>query len=278
MISISGSAAIVFGANKAHDRGAVRSACEAQGWKHMVNRPPSRTTAMREALNRVARRMPIEPALPTSLRTVEAPNGWEAERVRKGQAHNEHIHLASVSVDECEIVNLLSCHLDVDAAALAIEVQGEYDTLRNMMSPSQLRTVVKAVVRKLKGVALGAANLYYLPHESVAAFCQWRDDALLCGRYHTVAFEVASDAGTVKHIIEQLNVEVARQAQLIHAEICEGPTDPKRIKTLIRQCRAVIDKIRSYEAALGQQLDWMRAPLEAAESGLSVGALLSVSV
>jgi hypothetical protein len=93
-----------------------------------------------------------------------------------------------------------------------------------------------------------------------------------------VPFEVASDPKTVEHIVNQLHEEVTSQSQGILDEITTGIDDEKRVKLLRKKCQAIVSKIRSYEEALGQQLDWMREPLEAAENGLAVSSLLEVSV
>lgn len=276
-IQVAGQSAVVFGTNRAHTRSVIKDACEKQGWKNVVNRPPSQSTAMQEAIKEVARMTTVEPELPLLVRNLTADLAFEAVRVRKGATRNDAIHVVSAAVDEAHVVSLLELNSQLQAGVIGAHLQQAYDRRRDLMSPGQLRTAVAGVVRRLNGVALGGANLYYLPAAAVATFAQWRDDACLW-RYHMVPFEVASDPKTVEHIVNQLHQEVTSQSQGILDEITNGIDDEKRAKLLRKKCHTIVAKIRSYEAALGQQLDWMRDPLEAAENGLAVSSLLEASV
>jgi hypothetical protein len=275
-IQVAGHSAIVFGTNRAHARSVVKDACEKQGWKNVVNRPPSQATAIQEAIKEVARLSNVEPDLPLLIRNLTADLSFEAVRIRKGATRNDAIHVVSASVDDLHAVQLLELNVALDVVTVRAQLQKSYDSRRDLMSPGQLRNAAASVVRKLQGVALGGSNLYYLPADAVSRFAQWRDDAQLF-RYHMVPFEVASDPKTVEHIINQLHEEVTSQSQGILDEITNGVDDEKRVALLRKKCQAIVSKIRSYEEALGQQLDWMREPLEAAESGLAVSSLLSVS-
>lgn len=276
-IQVAGRAAIAFGTNRAHSRSAVKDACEKQGWTGMINRPPSQATALQEATKEVARMTTVEPDLPLHVRNLTAELSFEAVRIRKGATRNDAIHVLSASVGDDHVVRLLDLNSQLSGPVVQLALQQAYDKRRDLMSPSQVRKAVAGAVRRLAGVQLGGHNLYYLPADSVARFSQWRDDAQLL-RYHMVPFEVASDPKTVEHIISQLHAEVSPQTQLILDEITTGLDDERRVTLLRKKCQALVAKIRSYEEALGQQLDWMREPLEAAESGLAVSSLLEVSV
>jgi hypothetical protein len=276
-IQVAGQSAVVFGTNRAHARSVVKDACEKQGWKNVVNRPPSQSTAIQEAIKEVARMTTVEPELPLLIRNLTADLAFEAVRIRKGATRNDAIHVVSAAVDASHKVQLLELNGQLPAGVIGTHLQQAYDQRRDLMSPGQLRTAVAGVVRRLNGVALGGSNLYYLPADAVSRFAQWRDDAQLW-RYHMVPFEVASDPKTVEHIVNQLHEEVTSQSQGILDEITTGIDDEKRVKLLRKKCQAIVSKIRSYEEALGQQLDWMREPLEAAENGLAVSSLLEVSV
>lgn len=219
----------------------------------------------------------VEPELPLLIRNLTADLAFEAVRIRKGATRNDAIHVVSAAVDASHKVQLLELNGQLPAGVIGTHLQQAYDQRRDLMSPGQLRTAVAGVVRRLNGVALGGSNLYYLPADAVSRFAQWRDDAQLW-RYHMVPFEVASDPKTVEHIVNQLHEEVTSQSQGILDEITTGIDDEKRVKLLRKKCQAIVSKIRSYEEALGQQLDWMREPLEAAENGLAVSSLLEVSI
>lgn len=276
-IQVAGRSAIVFGTNRAHARSVVKDACDRQGWEGMINRPPSQATALEEAVKEVARMTTVEPELPLLSRGLTAELSFEAVRIRKGATRNDAIHVLSASTDDTHVVKLLELNSQLAAGVILPALQQAYDQRRDLMSPSQVRSAVAGAVRRLGGVPLGGANLYYLNADAVGRFAQWRDDAQLL-RYHMVPFEVASDPKTVEHIITSLHAEVAPQSQLILDEITAGLEEERRVKLLRKKCKALVEKIRSYEEALGQQLDWMREPLEAAESGLAVASLLEVSV
>ena len=278
MITVAGTAAISFGTNSAHPRDLLKTACENQGWKNVVFRPPSKNGALERAVNEIAR--PIFDALdapPLSVRRLAQDLAFEAVRIERGMDRNTARHILSAKVDEnTDAVKLIACDASLDVGSTTLLLQASYDNQISNLSASQVRTVVASVVRKLQGVSLGAANLYYLPHDAVSKWQQWRDEAQLF-KYHLVPFQVASDPATVEHIINQLNEEVSGQAQEIIGAISIGSLEPKSAKALAKRAQAIIDKIKSYESALGQQLDWMREPLEQAQAALSVSTLMAVS-
>jgi hypothetical protein len=281
-LSVAGTAAIVFGKNRPHSRQLLATACENQGWKNVIRRPPSKHSALDASVRQVAKWM-SQPqtaghSSSLSVRALSTDLAFEAVRIVRGPIQNDATHLFSVGVDEdTDQVSVLSRHADVDGTQLRADVQKAYDDWRNTMSARQVSTVVDAVMRRLHGVALGGLNVYFLPHGSVQQWHHWRDDAQLW-RYQSAAFEVASDPATVEHIISSLNEEVSVTSQEVIQSIEKGDLTPKAAKILARKAKAVIDKIKAYEAALGQQLEWMREPLEAAQNGLAVSSLLSVSV
>jgi hypothetical protein len=276
MISVAGKAAITFGSNHPHSRALLKQACDTQGWKKVVNRPPSKHGALERAVREVAKPM-LDTDIPLSIRALEEDLSFEAVRIKRGSTRNLVVHVFSAKVDPAtDAVTVLSWDPSLSQGELTILTQAAYDNQLLNLSASQVRTVVSSVVRKLGGVALGAANLYYLPHEALDTWAKWRDEAQLF-TYHNVPFEVASDPATVEHIIDQLNKEVAAEAPAIVEAVSAGLLEPRTAKALARKAQAIVDKIKSYESALGQQLDWMRGPLEQAQSALAVSTLLAVS-
>lgn len=281
-LSVAGTAAIVFGKNAPHNRKLLKDACERQGWDKVINRPPSKHNALDASVRLVAKYLLSDTngghSSALSVRALETDLAFEAVRIVRGPVRNHSTHICSVEVDdETEAVRVLDCHADLDGIKLQADMQQAYDVQRHNMSAGQVGTVVASVMRKLQGVPLGGLNVYFVPHAAVQQWHHWRDDAQLW-RYQSAAFEVASDPATVEHIIASLNEEVSATSQDVIQAIEKGDLTPKAAKVLARKAKAVIDKIKAYEAALGQQLDWMRGPLEAAESGLAVSSLLSVSV
>jgi hypothetical protein len=281
-LSVAGTAAIVFGKNAAHSRAHLEAACKAQGWDRIIRRPPSKHAALDASVRLVAKPL-LEDSTAghsssLSVRALSTDIAFEAVRIVRGPVRNTATHICSVDVDDAtDVVRVLDCHVDLDGIKLRDDMQAAYDQARNNMSASQVGTVVAAVMRKLNGVALGGLNVYFVPHGSVQQWHHWRDAAQLW-KYQSAAFEVASDPATVEHIISSLNEEVCVTSQEVIQAVEKGDLTPKAAKLLARKAKAVIEKIKAYEAALGQQLDWMRGPLEAAESGLAVSSLLSVSV
>lgn len=276
MITVAGSAAITFGSNAPHRRDLLKTACDNAGLKVRFNKP-SRLSSLGRAITHVVR--PIVPNdAPLSVRRVAQDLAYEAVAIRKSRDKNDPLHLVSAEVDaNTDAVRILACDQSVDVGATTLLLQAAYDNELNNLSASQVRTVIASVIRKLNGIQLGAANLYYLPHDTVSRWHRWRDDAQLF-RYHSVPFEVAADPATVEHIINQLNIEVSGQAQEIIGAISVGSLEPKSAKALAKRAQAIVDKIKSYESALGQQLDWMREPLEQASAALSVSTLMAVAV
>jgi hypothetical protein len=277
MISVAGTAALVYGSNSPHSRSLLKAACDAQGWKRCVNRPPSRHSALERAITDTAKPLLADGGAPLSVRALANDLSFEAVRVERGAQRNRVVHVYSAHVNAAtDQVQVLDHDASLSHAELTMLTQAAYDNAMLNLSASQVRTVVLAAVRNLRGVSLGAPNLYYIPHDAVSQWHQWRDAAQLW-RYHSTQIQVASDPATVEHIIHQLNEEVSAQAQEIIASVSSGVLEPKAAKALARRAKLIVDKIRSYEQALGQQLDWMRGPLEQAESTLAVSSLLAVS-
>lgn len=277
-IQIAGSAAIAFGQNKPHLRSLLQVACDNQGWGKMVNRPPSKHAALERAMQTVCKQIPIEADAALSVRSLEQELSFEATRVRKGTTRNTVTHLCSAQVDSgAPGVTLLSWNPQADSSKLAYDLDVEYRSNLLYVTPAQLHGVVSHVVKKLGGVGLGGRNVFYVPHAGVRAFDQWRTDAQL-GSYHTVPLETAKSPDTVKHILDQLNEEVTVEGAAVLEAAASGSVEPRSAKALIKRARVLVDKIKAYESALGQVLDWMREPLEQAEQALAVSTLMSVSV
>lgn len=276
-IQVQGTAALVFGTNAAHSRDLIKNACDANGWTKVVNRPPSKSNALDAAVRDVSKPLFKDEDSSLSVRALTQDLAFEAVRIKRGQKRNTALHICSAQLDATEQVVLLDCHADLDANATRNGIQQQYDMHRNNLSAGQVQTAVAAAVRLLGGVPLGGRNVYYIPHSSVPKWQQWRDAAQLW-RYHNFPLEAAQDPATVEHIISQLNVEVSETSQRVQAAVEAGDLTPKAARALAKTAKAVVDKIKSYEAALGQQLDWMRGPLEAAQSALAVSSLLSASV
>lgn len=282
MVQVSGTAAIVFGSNRPHDRQLLKSACEAQGWTKMVTRPPSRTAALNAAMRDTARTLLTTTDGLVSVRALDQDFAFEAIKVCRGNQRNTEIFLCSAqlsaeSVADGHEVQILASHPDVDAVDTQSKLQSAYDGNRNHLSASQVLSVVAAAVRQIGGVALGGPNVYYVPHHSVPTWNAWRDAAQLWN-YHSCPLEVAASPETVEHIISQLEVEVREGGDEVLAAVAAGDLHPRTAKALAKRARGLVEKIKSYENALGQQLDWMRGPLENAEAALGLSTLLAASV
>jgi hypothetical protein len=276
-IQIAGSAAIAFGQNKPHLRSLVQTACDNQGWGKMVNRPPSKHSSLERAMQTVCKGLSIEDDAVLSVRALEPELSFEATRVRTGTTRNTVTHLVSAQVDEVAgRVTLLSWNPQADSLKLAVDLDAEYQSNLLYVTPAQLHGVIANVVAKLKGVELGGRNVFYIPQSGVQTFSQWQSDAQISS-YHTVPLETAKSPDTVKHILDQLNEEVTREGASVLEAAASGSVEPRSAKAMAKRARALVDKIKSYESALGQCLDWMREPLEQAESALAVTTLLSVS-
>lgn len=277
-IQVSGTAAIVFGQNRPHLRSLLQLACDNQGWGKMVNRPPSQHASLERAMQSVCKTLDIEADASLSVRALEQELAFEATRVRKGTTRNTVTHLVSAQVGVgAPGVTLLSWNPAADSLKLQADLEAEYQSNLLYVTPAQLHNVIANVVRKLGGLALGGRNVFYVPHSGADRFAAWRSDAQL-DNYHTVPLETAQSPDTVKHILDQLNIEVTPESMSILDAVALGNFDNRQAKHLIKKARALVEKIKAYESALGQQLEWMREPLERAEQALAVSTLMSVSV
>jgi hypothetical protein len=215
--------------------------------------------------------------MPLVVRPLDHDLAFEAVRIRRGHAKNETVHLFSCEVDEAtQQVSLLDHAAELDSATLLAHVTSEYSSRRDNLSASQVRTVVRSVIRKLQGVELEGRCVYFLPQDALKRWHAWKDAAQM-HNYHVVPFEVAKDPDTIAHVLQALNEEVAAQSVEIDEAIRAGGVSSRQAKSLRRRAAALIDKIRSYEKALGQQLDWMKEPLHRATTSVAVCDLLCVS-
>jgi hypothetical protein len=215
--------------------------------------------------------------MPLVVRALDHELAFEAVRIRRGHAKNETVHLFSCEVnDAAQTVGLLGHSAELDPAAVLALLASEYASRRDNLSASQVRTVIRSVIRKLRGVELEGRCVYFLPQDALDRWDAWRTAACM-HNYHVVHFEVAKDPATIEHVLDSLNREAAAQSVEINDAVLAGGITSRQAKTLRRRAAALIDKIRSYEKALGQQLDWMKAPLERAAGSVAVCDLLCVS-
>ena len=276
-LSISNHAGLVFGTNSPRPRDVVKDACERMGWPRIVARPPSLHSALHSACCAVAKPLLRQRNMPLVVRALDHDLAFEAVRIRRGHAKNETVHLFSCEVNAAsQKVSLLDYAAELDPASLLALMTSEYTLRRDNLSASQVRTVVRSVIRKLQGVELEGRCVYYLPHDALDRWRTWQDAARM-HNYHVVHFEVANDPATIEHVLRSLNEEAAAQSVEINDAVLAGGITSRQAKTLRRRAAALIDKIRSYEKALGQQLDWMKAPLERAAGSVAVCDLLCVS-
>ena len=276
-LSVAAHDTLVFGRNVPVERSLAKQACDNQGWKRMVNRPPSKTNALQRACSTVAQRTPIDGHAPLSVRALSQDLAFEVCRVLRGTTRNDFTHLFSVQVKDDGAIDLIACHASLDSAATENDLAAEYTGYLDFMSPSQVKTMVSRAVLNLKGVALGGTNVFYVPSSGVTTFQAWRDQCQLYS-YQSVPLVVAQDPGTVQHIIDSLHSEVNADSQAVYDAIAAGSMEPKQAKRLASKAAGIVAKIKSYETALGQSLDWMIDPLEKAQQALAVAQLISVSV
>ena len=276
-LSISNHAGLVFGTNSPRSRDLVKDACERMGWPRIVSRPPSLHSALYSACCAVAKPLLRQRNMPLVVRALDHDLAFEAVRIRRGHAKNETVHLFSCEVNEAtQGVSLLGHAAELDSSSLLLLLTSEYSSRRDNLSASQVRTVVRSVIRKLQGVELEGRCVYFLPQMALERWHAWKDAARM-HNYHVVPFEVAKDPDTIAHVLQALNEEVAAQSVEIDEAILAGGVSSRQAKTLRRRAASLIDKIRSYEKALGQQLDWMKEPLHRATTSVAVCDLLCVS-
>jgi hypothetical protein len=277
-LSVSTNAGLVFGTNTPRPRQVVKDACEGMGWARVVSRPPSLHSALQAACCAVAKPLLRERNMPLVVRALDHDLAFEAVRIRRGHAKNETILLFSCEVDEAtQGVSLLDYSRSLSPTELLVALDAEYTSRRKNLSAAQVRTVVRSVIQKLRGVDLEGRCVYFLPQDALARWLEWKDAARM-NNYHVVPFEVAKDPATIAHVLQALNEEVAAQSVEIDAAILAGGISRRQAKSLRRRAAALIDKIQSYEKALGQQLDWMKEPLHRATTSVAVCDLLCVSI
>lgn len=215
--------------------------------------------------------------MPLVVRALDHDLAFEAVRIRRGHAKNETVHLFSCEINEASrTISLLDHAAELDPAALLVTLTTEYTSRRDNLSASQIRTVVRSVIRKLRGVELEGRCVYFLPHDALDRWQTWRNNARM-HNYHVVHFEVAKDPATVEHVLQSLNEEASAQSVEINDAVLAGGITNRQLKTLRRRAATLIDKIHNYETAIGQQLDWIKTPLERAANSVAVCDLLCVS-
>lgn len=276
-LTLADRAGLLFGTNAPHPRQVVKAACDGMGWGRIVSRPPSLHAALLAACGEVAKPLLRQRNMPLVVRALDRDLAFEAARIRRGHSRNDTIHLFSCELSpDGSRLSLLNQAPELDAAALHQSLEAEYLLRRDNLSAGQVRTVVRSVIRKLQGVELQGRCVYFLPQHRLEAWHQWQVASRL-QNYHVVHFEVARDPATIQHVLGALNLEVAAQSREIHEALLNDALTSRHARTLRKRAEALIEKIRSYERALGQPLDWMKEPLEQAAQSVAVCDLLAVS-
>lgn len=276
-LEVSGVAALLYGTNHPAYRPRVRNACMDRGWRRMVGDQPSERAALLSACTAAAKPLMQEANHPLTVRRLDHERAFEAVRIRRGQKTNHTIHIFSAALLPTQQVQILHHDRSLDAEQLRAGVQRHYEQLRDYLSCSQMRSLIRSVVRQLKGVSLGERAIYFLPGAGAEAFSEWSRSAGL-GSYTLAKIGIANNAATLRQVLSGLEEEVDAVVSKLYEAASTGDISRRLANSLRKQCDAMLAKIAEYEAAFGQPLGYLASRVEQARQTAAVIDLLSVSV
>lgn len=276
-LEVAGKAALLYGTNYPASRMMVKSACDSRGWTKICVSEPSRAAALESACGAVAKPLMREANHPLTVRTLDRELAYEAVRIRRGHKANSTIHIFSAELLPTEQVQIIQADRSLDAERLRALVQREYESRKNHLSTGQMRTVIRNVVRRLKGVCLGGRGLYFLPAAASEEFDRFRNDALLSS-YTLTTIGVAGNAETLSLVLDGLADEVDTVVVKLEEAASSGDVSRRSASHLRKLCDQMLRKISEYEAVVGQPLQYLAERVQRARQTAAVIDLLSVSV
>ena len=268
--------AILYGRNQRCHRTSVLEALANVGLKTKV-RHPSAIAALEYACSCVAPRWCRDNDT-VAVRALANHGGFEVSGISRGSITNTQTHLFSVSAVNDDVRLLKYSMEDVDEDYLRRCLRDSYKYGKELLSPSQVGTVVKSVVRQLNGTSLDGKCTYFLLATSMPKWSAFAEQSGL-NRVYTVAhLAIAQNQEVLSYLFDSLGEKAGKEASEIEEAILTGGLTPQQAKRLAKRAAAMSATLSEYELGIGLHLGHFRVRLEQVRKQAAVAGLLAASV
>ena len=285
---------LIYGRHEPLDRMRVLGEPMTAPFGKFVPKEVSPNEALRRAMVTVAKATTskcAEPNLPSSVRVTADCGSFEAVQRRKGKLMNKEVHMFSAALEESSIqprslgravaaphlsIQLTSYSRQLDQQEVKSKVKVEFDRERKFLSHGQVSHLTKRILSSLNAVPMEGFNVWFCHSAVGSSFLTWAA-AVGLNSFHGSGFSLAANPQTVKDVLTSLAEEVYVAVGNLHETIAGDGLTPRKAKTAAGVAVAMLAKIRSYEAAVGQPLSHLTKCVEELQERLAVANLMAVS-
>lgn len=276
-IPIGTNCAILYGRNQRCGRQHIIDSLEKVGLKTRV-RQPSATAALEYACQTNAARWCRDNDA-VAVRALADRAGFEVSGITRGSITNTMTHLFSVGTSANGDICLLKYSLtECDEGYLRSCLQDSYEYGRGLLSPTQVGTVVKSVVRQLNGTSLDGKCTYFLLGTGIPKWGVFADESGLSRAYTMAHLAIAQNQEVLNYLFDNLGDRASKEAAEIEEAILMGGLTPQQAKRLAKRAAALSATLGEYEFGIGLHLGHFRQRLEQVRKQAAVAGLLSASV
>ena len=241
----------------------LRAAWQAAGLDaDLVPDDPAPKTALKRAVDTLAEKRKL-------VRPVQ--NGYSLVEESEVGERLEYSQSVTATLDSVGMLKV-----EPAEGTLADLIRASYQAHLEQLVPSDISGLLVHLCDSLLAVALRArGGFYFLPPESVgkfqAAVCVLRSvSSHLC--YEIPALKTES---AVQAILAAVEREASAEIEEFEAVLTNTEAGPRALKTKVRQCSGVAEKVASYEKLLGLSLVERQERLSGLRSRLTEASLLA---
>ena len=276
----------------------IESVLTPGGWAHHIPKL-DHLLALRESgkemIDHLGLKIAGEPIVPNNLDRKSV--GVEFVRKIPGMKRNQHISVFSIAVVERGPGDFVATILDVNAAqapTLAVGLQAADDLIDRLyqnrcstLEATQLTTTLRDIIlHSFHGTRLkGNGGCYFIPPQFLReyeAIARGIEASPTSAKFTLFEFKLAPNSTGFRAIMDGISDEINSGVEAITAELGSmNSTGVKMrrdgIESRLSRLTGFCDKVRFYEALLGQTMPSLHTAIEAAEGGIGLHKMLSLS-
>lgn len=291
---------LLYGRHEPLNRDAVLRSCMGQHapFAKFVPKEPSPNEALRRAMVSTAKVYTTKCAetdLPSNVRALQQCGTFEAVQRRKGTVQNKQVHMFSAGLKEVtrpvdtgrsirvpspsetvQVIEILQFSRQLCQHELKGKLTAAYEFERNRLSHGQVSHLCKRVISDLGGVAMEGFNVWFAQAAAGQQFLDW---AYLVGlsQFHGSSFSLSANPQTVRDVLTALEREVTDELKVLNETVSGDGLTPRKARHAAKSARFLLEKIQSYETAVGQPLEWLSDNVKSLQERLAVANLIAVS-
>lgn len=270
--------------SRATPRQLMLDATTAAGVQKYVPAEPPQSTALREAMGRVARtyykRIRNQPLV---ARQVEN-NSYECCRVIPQGIKNEHRFLFSAEIKDW-VVRVLDVNTQEYMTAMALigALNHTVNELRTILPTSVVSRVVVRALQKWNAVPMSEnGGVWFIGHDHIEEYRAMA--SVLSGkntaRLRLTVFDIDANPETAGDVLDKVRAAVTAGVKELEDDIAnatDGFSD-RSIKVRLARADRLLATVNEYQNLMGIDMPELTAAIEQAKQSVAIHKLLSVGV